>query len=262
VVLLATLLAAPALLRTYWERRASNPVRRGVARARQLGCFSCHGNLGASGVKDPGGENKEVPAWSGVYMMYVDNDNDIRRLILDGSHHEGEEEPDSQKHAEPEKEHEGKIEMPPFRDALAGSDLEDLTSAFKVLSGMVAPASDTPEERGFGVARTWSCFACHGPGGSGGLPNPGSLAGFIPGWYGADFSDLVRDRGEFDSWVRDGGTPRVRGNPVARYFMTRQRIQMPAYSSFKTSELDDLWAYVRWLDRSGGGIRKAPEARP
>jgi hypothetical protein len=261
VVLFAGLLAAPALLRAYWERRASNPVRRGVARARQLGCFSCHGNLGGSGLKDPRGENKEVPTWIGTYMMYVDNDNDIRRFILEGSHHEKEEgEPASEKHEHAE-DH-GEIEMPPFKDALAGSDLEDLTSAFKVLSGMVGPASGTAEERGFGLARTWGCFSCHGPGGSGGLPNPGSLAGFIPGWYGADFADLVRNRGEFDAWVHDGGTPRVRGNPVARYYMTRQRIQMPAYSSFKTAELDDLWAYTRWLERSGGGVRKEPEAKP
>jgi hypothetical protein len=248
----------------YWERRASNPVRRGVARARDLGCFSCHGNLGVAGIKDPGGENLEVPAWSGIYMMYVDHEDDVRRFILEGSAHqkEGSAASSPEGHEHDGEKHEGVIAMPPFRDVLSGSDLQDLTSAFKVISGMSGPVSDSPEERGLGLARSWGCFSCHGPGGSGGLPNPGSLAGFIPGWYGPDFADLVRSREEFDSWVREGGTSRVRENAVARYFMTRQRIQMPVYSKFSSAELDELWAYARWLDRTGGGVRKESESHP
>ncbi|HEV8374728.1 MAG TPA: hypothetical protein VGR38_00680 [Candidatus Polarisedimenticolia bacterium] len=264
MVLLAILLTAPGLLRVYWARRASNPVRRGVARARALGCFSCHGNLGSAGIKDPGGENVEVPAWSGIYMMYVKNDDDVRRFILEGSAHETQESEASSahEHEHGHGEHKAAVEMPPFRDVLSGSDLEDLTSAFKVISGMVGPASDSAEEQGLGLARTWGCFSCHAPGGSGGAPNPGSLAGFIPGWYGPDFKDLVRNRGEFDAWVREGGTPRMRANRVARYFMSRQRIQMPRYSNFSPAELDQLWAYTSWLDRSGGGVRKDSERKP
>ena len=141
-------------------------------------------------------------------------------------------------------------------------NLEDLTAAFKVLSGMVAPPSDTPGGRGLDRARTWGCFACHGPAGSGGLPNPGSFTGFIPGWHGADFQDMVRDRTEFDTWITKGSIPRLAANPVATHFMSRQRIKMPAYRNFAKADLDDLWAYSRWLDRTGGGIRKEAGPHP
>ena len=260
-LLTAGLLASPRIIQAYWGRRASNPVRRGVARARQLGCFSCHGNLGSTGIKDPGGENLEVPAWSGgMSMMYVESDADIHRFILEGSIPKVESgETAAAPGGEPPK---AAVAMPSFKSELSGSDLEDLTAAFKVLSGMVAPPSDTPGGRGLDRARTWGCFACHGPAGSGGLPNPGSFTGFIPGWHGADFQDMVRDRTEFDTWITKGSIPRLAANPVATHFMSRQRIKMPAYRNFAKADLDDLWAYSRWLDRTGGGIRKEAGPHP
>ena len=130
---------------------------------------------------------------------------------------------------------------------------EDLVAAYKVLSGMSAPAEDSPAGRGYQTARTWGCFSCHGPGGSGGLPNPGSFTGFIPGWYGADFRDMVRGREEFTSWIRDGAIPRLTRNPLALYFMRRQRIRMPRYRSLQSDAVQDLWSYVRWLEDTGGG---------
>jgi len=259
-LLLVVLLAGPWVFQIYWAHRSSNPVRRGVQRARELGCFSCHGNLGSAGLKDPGGDNLEVPAWSGgMSMMYVQSDSDIQHYILEGSIPKVESPASPAVNAKPPK---AEVAMPAFRRALRGSDLEDLTAAFKVLSAMVSPPAGSPEERGFSQARTWGCFSCHGPGASGGLPNPGSFAGFIPGWYGPDFRDMVRDRGEFDSWVRQGRIARFERNPVAARFMTRQRIQMPAYRRFSPADLDDLWAYTRWLEESGGGTRSGRDSKP
>jgi len=252
VLALVGVLAGPALIRCYWASHASNPVRRGVHRARELGCFSCHGDLGRAGLKDPGAKDKAVPAWSGgVWMMYVENDDQIRRLILNGSaRFEGEE-----RESEEAKEERRAIQMPPFREALRGHDLEDLTAAFHVLSEMTRPPSDSPAARGYALAKDWGCFACHGPGGSGGLPNPGSFTGFIPGWYGPDFKDMVRSRGEFDAWVRNGSIPRLVNNRVAAHFIHRQRLQMPPYAVLTGAERDDLWAYAGWLGRTNGGIR-------
>jgi hypothetical protein len=252
-ILLAALVAGPWLFQVYWARRSSNPVRRGIARAGELGCTSCHGYLGASGLKDPGGESVEVPAWSGgMSMMYVRNDRDIRHYILEGSVPTLERPASDAAGGPPPK---AAIAMPAFRAALSGSDLDDLTAAFKVLAGMVTPKADSPEALGSELARNWQCFSCHGAGGAGGLPNPGSFAGFIPGWYGPDFNDLVRSRGEFDDWIRKGRIARLDANPVAARFMARQRIQMPAYARFTTTDLDQLWAYTRWLERTGGGVR-------
>ncbi|MCI0568610.1 MAG: cytochrome c [Acidobacteria bacterium] len=259
-LILVALVAGPWVFQIYWAHRSSNPVRRGVVRARELGCFSCHGNLGTAGLKDPGGDNLEVPAWNGgMSMMYVQNDSDIQRYILDGSIPKVASPDPSTASGTPPK---AEVAMPAFRSALRGSDLADLTAAFKVLAAMVSPPSGSPEERGFNQARTWGCFSCHGPNGSGGLPNPGSFAGFIPGWYGPDFHDTVRDRSEFDAWVREGRIARFESNPVAARFTARQRIQMPAYRRFSPGDLDDLWAYARWLEETDGGTRAGRDAKP
>lgn len=247
VVLLAA--AAPSLVRTYWSMRSSNTVRRGVTRARQLNCFSCHGELGRGGLPDPTATSGEVPSWSGgSWMMYVDNDVQISQYILDGVSQTRRESESAR--AERER---ATIHMPAYREFLSGSDLDDLLGAFKVLSRMALPRAETPERRGLELAERWGCFGCHGPAGSGGAPNPGSFSGFIPGWYGADFRDLVSDRGEFDSWVREGSIPRLTGHRVASYFIRRQRVTMPAYAGLSDAELDDLWAYVQWLARTDGG---------
>jgi hypothetical protein len=192
-------------------------------------------------------------------MMYVQSDADIHHYILEGSIPKVESPEASAAGATPPK---AAVAMPAFRNVLRGTDLDDLTAAFKVLSVMVSPPAGGPEERGFNQARTWGCFSCHGPGGSGGLPNPGSFAGFIPGWYGPDFHDTVRDRVEFNAWVRQGRIPRFDANPVAVRFMARQRIQMPAYGRFSPGDLDDLWAYARWLEESEGGTRLGRDSKP
>jgi hypothetical protein len=112
---------------------------------------------------------------------------------------------------------------------------------------MSRPAAGTGAARGLEVAQRWRCFSCHGPAAAGGLSNPGSFAGFIPGWYGADFADLVRDRGEFDAWIREGQIPRLAQHPIASFFVRRQKLQMPTYKDLTAEDLDALWAYAGWL---------------
>jgi mono/diheme cytochrome c family protein len=249
---LATLivaLATPPLLRAWWSHRSSNPVRRGVARAAELGCFHCHGFQGSEGIAEPAGG--EVPSWSGgVWMMYVEDPAEVRQFILDGvsvrrAHSAS---------ATAEREA-AAIRMPAYREVLRGTDLEDLTAAFLVLSGMRGPGEGTAARRGLEIARERGCFGCHGPAGSGGLPNPRSFAGFVPGWYGADFRDMVRDRREFDAWLTTGTLERLEDNPLAARFLRRQRVRMPAYRALSDADRDALWAYVRWLGATGGGVR-------
>jgi hypothetical protein len=84
--------------------------------------------------------------------------------------------------------------------------------------------------------------------GIGGVPNPGSLKGYIPGFGGADFDELVRDDTELRSWIIHGGIERLNGNPLATYFIERQRIRMPVYEQrLPAADVDALVAYVRWL---------------
>jgi mono/diheme cytochrome c family protein len=254
LVIILAAAVAPLLVRSYWSWRASNPVRRGVELARSMGCFSCHGSLGVQGIPDPGLDDGEVPPWSGgVWMMYVRDESEIHEFILDGVSRRRAESGSARLERE-----RAEIQMPAYRDFLRKRDLHDLTAAFLILSGMRRPPSESEEARGLEVAQRWACFSCHGPGGSGGLPNPGSFVGFVPGWYGPDFRDLVRSREEFDTWIREGGIPRLLDHPVASRFVMRQRIQMPAYRELSTEDLDALWAYAQWLARTEGGWNIEP----
>ena len=149
--------------------------------------------------------------------------------------------------------------MPAYRGVLSTREIDDVVAAFLVLSGMKRPAAGSLEARGLEVAEAHACFSCHAPGGSGGLSNPGSFTAFVPGWYGPDFRELVRDRDEFVAWVREGRIGRLAADPIAGRFIRRQRLQMPAYRNIPEDELDALWAYVLWLGRTRGGL-DAPTA--
>ena len=45
---------------------------------------------------------------------------------------------------------------------------------------------------------------------------------------------------------------------VGDFLMRRLRLSLPAYRDWARQDLDDLWAYVRWLDETGGGHVAAP----
>ena len=96
------------------------------------------------------------------------------------------------------------------------------------------------------LARESGCTACHGIEGSGGLPNPGSLGGFVPGVLGGNFPDMVRDVAEFRQWVAEGTNRRLERNPMIRFFWRRQKISMPAYrEQLSEQQIDQLWEWIQ-----------------
>jgi hypothetical protein len=210
--------------------------------------------MGAAGVPDPA-LGEDVPPWTGgIFMMYVNGEEEVREYVLDGVSTSRA----TSQSAKAERER-AAIRMPAFRGRLSSREVDDVVAAFLVLSGMNRPHDGTPEARGLEIAEQHRCISCHAPGGSGGRSNPGSLTGFVPGWYGADFRDLVRDRGEFVAWVREGRIERLRENPVARHFVRSQAIQMPRYPGISDADIDAVWEYVRWLGTTRGGL-DAPSA--
>jgi mono/diheme cytochrome c family protein len=232
-----TMALAVLLVRGRWQRAAlDTPVQRGRAVALRSGCFGCHGADGANPIPDPGLQTGSVPKWiGGTWMMWNDSPQDIRGWILNG--HPAGRQPDEK----------ALIAMPAFRDHLSDQEVDDLVAYVLAVSQFGWP-DDEEVSAGRDVALEHGCFGCHGPEGRGLIANPGSLKGYIPPWEGRDFKDLVRGRAEFDQWVRQGTTKRLRENPAARAFLDRQAIKMPAYGDrLNKAQLDQLYAYVMWV---------------
>jgi mono/diheme cytochrome c family protein len=229
----------------HWRSKNIGPVQRGFSVASRVGCFTCHGPGGGHGMADPGHGLGDVPTWSGgLISMYADNEGEIREWILDGI--------PKRVRSDPEQMAERKdavILMPAWRGLLSDREVEDLVAYVKAVSDLESP-KDQAAEDGKGVAGKFGCFNCHGPEGRGAMPDPRSFKGYIPSWDGADFPELARDDAEIREWIREGGTKRFRANPLARFFLEREAIKMPAYRDHITdAELDRLVDYIHWLRR-------------
>lgn len=226
-------------------------AERGYQVALRSGCFTCHGPDGVGGVKNPGSEDDEVPGFTGgVPMMWASSEDELREYILDGA--------PARKRNDPawrEKIQGWLLVMPAYRRHLSTSEVEDLIVYLRAVSGLVALPDDLVS-RGHELAVELGCFHCHGPMGARGPANPGSFKGYIPGWWGEDFRELVRDDEELREWIRDGSIARLRDNPLARRFLRRQRVYMPAYGPFlKEGQMEALVAYVNWVSSGEGQNR-------
>lgn len=220
------------------------PAVRGMHIAQQAGCFSCHGPGGSGGIKNPGSPDGEVPGFTeGTPMMWVNSDGEVREYILDGLPKRKAEDP---KYLEKTKDQ--LLFMPAYRGFLSDREVDDVLAFIKATSGLIVPKDD-PEAAGYDVAFELGCFDCHGPMGTGGIGNPGSFKGYIPGWWGDDFRELVRSDGELREWIEVGRLQRLEENPIASHFTRNQRIQMPAYKDrLDEKKLKELMAYVRWIN--------------
>lgn len=234
----------------WWLRcRNVSPVERGRRVAMKAGCFNCHGDGGLQGIANPGAEEQEVPAWvGGTQMMYIHekSEEDLREWILYGY-------PKRKEHDDAFQANRKRmlIKMPAYEGKMCCGQLEDLVAYFRAASGMEEPPKDTPEHEGFEEAREHGCFGCHGPGGKSTPGNPSSLTGYIPSWDGSDFDELVKDDAELETWIREGTSLRLEKNPVAKFFLSRQTIKMPAYKDvLDEGDIQSIKAYIGWL-RSG-----------
>jgi len=236
---------APFAARGYWRWRESNPVARGARLASKVGCFACHGPAGSGGLPDPS-LGEEVPAWDGgVAMMYVAGADEVRQFIRDGVTERLAKSDSAQ-----EKRSRAAIRMPAYRDRLSAAEVDDLVAYVLAVARLQAVA-DKVAARGRDLASKFRCASCHGVEGSGGVDNPGSFKGYVPGWRGPDFRELVRNDVELKEWILKGTIDRFERNPLARFFLRRQRLQMPAYGkALAESDAEALAAYVRSL---GGG---------
>jgi mono/diheme cytochrome c family protein len=220
------------------------PAERGHQVAVRAGCFNCHGPNGMGGVKNPGSQDGEVPGLSGgTPMMWAKSEGELREYVLYGAPARKRNDPRHKERMDHQL-----LEMPAYRDYLSDGEVNDLMAYLRAVSGLITP-KDEHAAQGQDLAYRFGCFNCHGPMGAGTSKNIGSLKGYIPGWWGADFRDLVRTDEELRDWILDGEIERLRNHPIARYFTTSQRVFMPAYRGFVTDEqLHALMRYVRWVN--------------
>ena len=224
-----------------WLRKpSSTPFLRGAHIAEKQGCFACHGTGGLSGVPNPGDED-DIPSWNGgTAMMFLENDGHIREFIEDG-HRKGDDGGD------------GIVKMPAYRKHLSENQILDLIAYVKGVSAFYPELADSLRS-GMEQASKAGCFGCHGPSGRGGVHNPGSFKGLIPGWDDPQINDLARDEREAEEWIRTGTLKRLEKNPVAHFFMRRQLVKMPAYDTILSVEkIREISHYIRWL---GGGKKR------
>jgi mono/diheme cytochrome c family protein len=226
-----------------WRAKDRGSVHRGWAVAESHGCFTCHGAGGHRGMTNPGYGLEDIPPWSGGLMtMYADNETEIREWIQDGVTKRVRADPEQMKLREG-----AAIKMPSFRQVLSEGELAAVVAYVKAVSDFETP-QEAMAEAGRQVAIKYGCFNCHGPQGRGALDNPGSFKGYVPAWDGPDYAELVKSDDEARQWIQDGRARRLQENPLARFFLDRQKVPMPAYRKhLAEADIDALLAYIRWL---------------
>jgi len=110
---------------------------------------------------------------------------------------------------------------------------------------------------GENLARRYHCFQCHGHLGQGGFKNVKSLKGYVPGYFGSDFTMLTgnSDPDSVRQWILHGMDSTILEEPVlgrvAAFFFDRQAVSMPSYKSLEPVEIEILVNYVIALHQYG-----------
>jgi mono/diheme cytochrome c family protein len=242
-----------------------SPVGRGAKLAETAGCFACHGRGDAEKrfnlrQKADAWGTKNNPTFWDEDLTKVD---EIVEWITNGV-----------TAAEVEKHKRLFIKMPAYKDRLKPAEI-DAIAAWILAEGLKytqgtgptakpQPASGdkplTPDQllvSGDRLSRKFGCYQCHGELGQGGVPNPQSFKGYIPGFFGQDFLKLTAhgDRVEILHWIDHGRGLDIESGltgKIARYFTSSQATQMPGYRDQLTAPEKELLAdFMLLLNKSG-----------
>lgn len=139
-----------------------------------------------------------------------------------------------------------------MRARIVGAALAGLAACLSLYLWARTRPESTPAIRGEAAARRAGCFACHGAEGSGGVKDPGSIAGEVPGWDERTLAMYAKSGRDIRDWIVLGRPP---GAGTAR---EGGSIPMPAYGGILAErEIDDITAYVQAVS---GWDPQAPDA--
>jgi mono/diheme cytochrome c family protein len=107
----------------------------------------------------------------------------------------------------------------------------------------------TQELRGYELAQALGCFACHGPDGTGGVPNPGSDEKEVPAWDGGNAMMYVENEREIREWILFGHPKRLAEDHDSHSHGTPDQeplLAMPAFEGVVSDrQLEYLVAYYK-----------------
>lgn len=269
-LLLAAALALLSLLAL--ARSEARPehslVARGEGLAQASGCYACHApsepeprrnfRASSSGAYRPRG----IPSF---WENGIESGDLLKEWIRDGV-----------PAGERERHQRFLVQMPAYGDGfLDEEEIEALAAwilakGLSLTDGMGNGELEVPETLdvqalsseelfvyGDRIARRNACYQCHGELGQGGVANPKSFKGYIPGFFGKDFLDLTEqgDREEIAHWIDHGRGRAIEqgltGRLAKRYF-DRQATGMPGYDGLiRENEKEALVEYLLLLNQMG-----------
>ncbi len=153
------------------------------------------------------------------------------------------------------------VEVPEHPEGLPERAVADLTAWIALVQYEADRAAARGPVRGLVASERLArrqCFSCHGDLGQGGVANPGSLKGYVPGFFGRDYDVLTRndDPEVVREWIREG-VPRFFHQGIGRlrpalWFTERQRVQMPGFGrSLTSAQVEGLVRYLTVLRQAG-----------
>lgn len=240
------LLAAIGLITVFFADELfpeQSPADRGARVASGSGCLACHTSVSGEPslnpiVGEPPDSFVRVPSFSGERMSI----EEIEQWIVNGI---SDEKASSSDHLDLLQDR--ALPMPAYENRLTSAELADLKSYVALTQYRRFATEKGSSSRGEQLARDYACFTCHGELGQGGVQNPGSLKGYIPGFFGTDFRALTRNgnRQDIREWIEDGTSEFLESQGFAgfypgQFFSDRQAIRMPAYREFLGEEEVEL----------------------
>lgn len=248
-------------------RAEHSPVSRGEGLVLSSGCYACHASSEQENRVNFRSSSSGKYRSRGLPTFWengIDRAAIIKEWIRDGV-----------PAGEREKHERLLVQMPAYGEGhLAEEEIESITAwilakGLSLSGGMGNADLDVPDVvsgelsrdellvYGDRLARQQACYQCHGELGQGGVANPASFKGYIPGFFGDDYNELTEggDPGEVLHWIEHGRGLAVESGlkgKLARFYFEGQATGMPGYGSLLSeNEKALLVDYLRLLNEMG-----------